>query len=153
MCYRKEILRVLCYFHLKKKEENSMSKKEFEKEFEYEELTEEEYIKEVAEKYFLNQGEHTIDDYFALPDDLRVELIEGEFFVMTAPTTHHQLAAGEIHRQIANFIIENGGKCQVYIAPTDVQKINRKRNEFLVLQILYWRYYQSQQKKRIEKRN
>lgn len=40
---------------------------------------------------------------------------------MEAPTSKHQLAAGEIYRQIANFIIENDGKCQVYIAPTDVQ--------------------------------
>lgn len=121
MCHRKEIWRVLCYFHLISQEENSMSKKECENEFEYENLSEEEYVKEVAEKYFARQGEYTLDDYFALPDDIRVELIDGYFFVMNSPTTHHQAAAGEIYRQIANFIIENNGKCQVYIAPTDVQ--------------------------------
>lgn len=79
------------------------------------------YICEAAEKYFTGQGEYTLDDYYALPENLRVELIEGHFFVMLAPSKVHQIAIIEFSRQIANFIRENDGKCEVYAAPTDVQ--------------------------------
>lgn len=79
------------------------------------------YITETAEKYFTRQGKYTLDDYYALPEDLRVELIEGTFFVMLAPSKVHQIACLEIYRQIANFIREHDGKCEVYAAPTDVQ--------------------------------
>ena len=37
------------------------------------------------------QGSYTIDDYLALPDDQRVELIDGVIYDMSAPTTPHQL--------------------------------------------------------------
>lgn len=68
-----------------------------------------------------NGKKHTIEDYYALPDDLRVELIDGEFFIMNAPTSFHQLAAGEVYRQIQNFIRENKGKCMAFISPVDVR--------------------------------
>ncbi len=67
------------------------------------------------------QGEYTIEDYRALPDDERFELIDGVIFKMDAPTTYHQLAAAELHRQIANFIIDRNGSCVPFISPVDVQ--------------------------------
>ncbi len=67
------------------------------------------------------QGEYTLDDYYALPEDKRFELIDGVLFEMNSPTTFHQLAAGEIHRQIANFILEHDGSCVPFISPMDVQ--------------------------------
>ena len=67
------------------------------------------------------QGRYTLDDYLALPDDQRVELIDGVFYDMSAPTRLHQRIAGEIHRQISNYILEHGGSCEPYIAPVDVQ--------------------------------
>lgn len=67
------------------------------------------------------QGRYTIDDYRELPDDQRVELIDGYFFEMLAPTVLHQRIAGEVHRQIANFIMDKGGNCQPLIAPVDIQ--------------------------------
>lgn len=79
--------------------------------------------KRITEKEMaLLAGEnHTLDDYYALPDDLRVELIDGKFFIMEVPTSFHQLAAGEIHRQIQNFIVEEKGKCLSFISPVDVR--------------------------------
>lgn len=68
-----------------------------------------------------SQGNYTLEDYYTLPDDKRVELIDGYFYDMAAPSTHHQLLAGEIHRQIANYIFENGGDCIPFISPVDVQ--------------------------------
>ncbi len=57
------------------------------------------------------QGDYTLEDYYALPDDQRVELIDGVFYDMSSPLFIHQRVGGEMHRQIANYIMERGGKC------------------------------------------
>ena len=67
------------------------------------------------------QGQYTLDDYYALPEDRRVELIDGCIYDMAAPSTIHQLIAGEVHRQISNFILEHDGPCMPFISPVDVQ--------------------------------
>lgn len=67
------------------------------------------------------QGNYTVDDYRALPEEQRVELIDGYFYDMAAPTVLHQRIGGEIHRQIANFIMDHGGPCTPLIAPVDIQ--------------------------------
>lgn len=72
-------------------------------------------------------GSYTIDDYQALPDEQRVELIDGYFYDMASPTTFHQLIAGEIHRQVANYIMDGGGACTPFISPVDVQLDNDEK--------------------------
>ncbi len=67
------------------------------------------------------QGEYTLEDYYALPDDQRVELIDGVFYDMASPRAPHQFAAGEIYRQISTYIMERGGQCIPFVAPLDVQ--------------------------------
>ena len=67
------------------------------------------------------QGEYTLEDYLALPDDQRVELIDGVFYVMFSPSMPHQLISGELYRIISNHIREKGGNCIPFIAPADVQ--------------------------------
>ena len=67
------------------------------------------------------QGEYTLEDYYALPEDQRVELIDGVFYDMAAPVLLHQRLAGEIYRQIANHIFEQKGRCIPFFAPVDVQ--------------------------------
>lgn len=76
---------------------------------------------EAAEYRVKKQGEYTLDDYYAWPEDQRIELIDGVVYEMLAPTVTHQSAAGEIYRQIANFIIGNKGKCRPFVSPIDVQ--------------------------------
>ncbi len=67
------------------------------------------------------QGSYTIDDYRALPEEQRVELIDGYFYDMAAPTPLHQRIAGEVYRQIANFVMERDGSCIPLISPIDTQ--------------------------------
>ena len=62
-------------------------------------------------------GEYTLDDYYALPDDQRVELIDGVFYDMSAPSTIHQIISLNMSIQIKRFIDKNKGNCMVFIAP------------------------------------
>lgn len=67
------------------------------------------------------QGEYTLEDYYALPEDKRYELIDGVLYEMTVPTTVHQIIALQMCYQIERFIEEREGNCMTYIAPVDVQ--------------------------------
>ncbi len=67
------------------------------------------------------QGDYTIEDYYALPDERRVELIDGVIYDMSSPSFVHQGVAGEVYLQIANFIRYNKGECIARIAPVDVR--------------------------------
>jgi Uma2 family endonuclease len=67
-----------------------------------------------------NSG-HTLEDYLALPDDVRAELIDGVFYYMSSPTLVHQRIALEIAGTLRNHIKSNNSSCIVFIAPADVQ--------------------------------
>lgn len=78
-------------------------------------------LKEEASYQIEKQGIYTVKDYRNLPEERRVELIDGYFYDMAAPTPVHQLIAGEVYRQIANFIQGKGGDWIPFISPIDVQ--------------------------------
>lgn len=67
------------------------------------------------------QGTYTIDDYLALPEEQRVELIDGVFYDMAGPNIPHQLIGGDIYSQLLQYVKQHGRKCMPFIAPTDVQ--------------------------------
>ena len=67
------------------------------------------------------QGEFTIDDYLALPEDERWELIDGHLYRLLAPSTVHQVIAGELYFAIRRCIEEHAADCLLLTAPTDVQ--------------------------------
>ncbi|MGN1457925.1 MAG: Uma2 family endonuclease [Acutalibacteraceae bacterium] len=65
---------------------------------------------------------YTKEDYYALPENTRVELINGVIFDMSpAPLRIHQKISMKISQTIGNFIDKNGGDCEVYTAPFDVE--------------------------------
>lgn len=67
------------------------------------------------------QGSYTLDDYLALPEERRVELIDGVFYDMTAPTTVHQAIGGFIYKVLLDFVLEHEGECMPFMSPVDVQ--------------------------------
>lgn len=67
------------------------------------------------------QGEYTVEDYLAWPEDERIELIDGVIFYMDAPVTKHQLIKTEIGTILRNYIKKNKGLCIPFAAPIDVQ--------------------------------
>ena len=80
------------------------------------------YIRESASSYRVKkQGEYTLDDYYKIPDERRVELIDGVIYDMTAPTSLHQLIAGLIYTKLLNHVLNKKGKCLPLISPIDVQ--------------------------------
>lgn len=72
-------------------------------------------------EYGVKEGNYTLDDYYALPDDKRVELIDGTFYDMAAPSISHQAISMHISYVIRNYIADKKGKCMVFAAPVDVQ--------------------------------
>lgn len=64
---------------------------------------------------------HTIDDYYALPDDQRMELIDGVFYDLAAPSNAHQIISGQLFLQFNDCIREHQSDCNVMYAPVDVQ--------------------------------
>ena len=67
------------------------------------------------------QGFYTVEDYYALPDDERYELIDGVLYSMSSPTSIHQVIAGKIYNKLENFVDKKKGKCVPIISPIDVQ--------------------------------
>lgn len=67
------------------------------------------------------QGEYTIEDYLAWPEEQRIELIDGVIYDMAAPVDVHQIVAFQLGRRFDDFIQKNKGRCVVVIAPIDVQ--------------------------------
>lgn len=79
-------------------------------------------LQESAAPYLTKkQGEFTLEDYYNLPEDKRVELIDGVIYDMTAPTTIHQAILGRICNQLLNHIDAKGGTCVPMVSPVDVQ--------------------------------
>jgi len=67
------------------------------------------------------QGEFTLEDYYTMPEDRRVELIDGVIYDMSAPSFVHQHILGTFFVEVQNFISSKGGKCLPMMAPVDVR--------------------------------
>lgn len=81
------------------------------------------YVSAVHESSSLyhGKGEQTAADYYALPDEIRAELIDGRLYYMAAPTNAHQEILGELYYQIKDYIRRHEGSCKVFLSPFDVR--------------------------------
>lgn len=79
------------------------------------------YVHGTSARKIKQQGEFTLEDYFAIPDDRRVELIDGVIYDQASPTADHQLIGFQICYQIENYIDAKDGACIPFVAPCDVQ--------------------------------
>ena len=61
----------------------------------------------------------TVDDYFQLPDDVRAELIEGEFFVTPSPTSRHQRIVGNLFVLLRD-VVSTHSLGELFVSPLDV---------------------------------
>ncbi len=61
----------------------------------------------------------TYDDYAAMPDDKRYELIWGEIVMAPSPDTPHQMYSGHLHHALMDFVLKND-LGWVFSAPYDV---------------------------------
>lgn len=68
-----------------------------------------------------NQGDFTLADYYAWPEEERVELIDGVIYDMAAPLTIHQMILMELAGQFRDFVNRQNGECVIFVAPFDVQ--------------------------------
>ena len=68
-----------------------------------------------------SRSDYTLVDYLALPDDIRVELIDGKFYDMAAPHIGHQGLGGELFFSLTNYVRRKNGPCIPFISPIDVQ--------------------------------
>jgi len=65
------------------------------------------------------KARYTFADVLAWDENERVELIDGEAFMMAPPSRVHQKVSFEIGRQLGNYL--EGKKCEVYLAPFGVR--------------------------------
>ena len=70
---------------------------------------------------YTTDGSYTIKDYYALPDEMYVELIDGLFYDKNAPSTRHQRISILLAFEFENYIRNNNGSCIPLTAPLDVQ--------------------------------
>ncbi len=75
------------------------------------------------------QGEYTIDDWYALPDGVRMELIDGCLYDMAPPTSVHQYLGGQIFYQIEKAMLTADNRhCLPLMSPIGVQLNKDKKN-------------------------
>ncbi|MCD8119891.1 MAG: tRNA (adenine(22)-N(1))-methyltransferase TrmK [Lachnospiraceae bacterium] len=75
---------------------------------------------EVAYGHRKVSGEYTIEDYYRLPEGVRIELIDGVFYYMGAPIATHQIIAHKLAMAFSLYLEKKNGKCEV-LPGADVQ--------------------------------
>ena len=67
------------------------------------------------------QGEYTAEDYYAMPDDQRCELIDGVLYDMASPDFNHQTIVEYVGLALKEYVKKNGGNCLVRMTAQDTK--------------------------------
>lgn len=63
------------------------------------------------------RGFFTAQDYWALPEGTRAELIDGELYNMAPPNRKHQEIVSGLIWLLCDYIQRKGGPCKAYVSP------------------------------------
>lgn len=63
----------------------------------------------------------TLDQYEALPEDIRAEVFDGQIYYMSSPSQDHQTISTELTTILNSYIKSSKGACRVFHAPFDVK--------------------------------
>lgn len=77
---------------------------------------------EAVPKYWAEEkGPHTIEEWLALPEDCRAELIDGYFYQLTTPSIAHQIIVARLGAIFDKCIKDHQQECLALVAPFGVQ--------------------------------
>lgn len=62
-----------------------------------------------------------LEEYEALPDDVRAEVFDGQIYYMASPSEIHQTISTELTTILNTYIKNKKGSCKVFHAPFDVK--------------------------------
>ena len=65
------------------------------------------------------QGQYTVDDYYALPGDSQVELIDGVIYDLATPSMNHQRICFQLSLEFLRCIEQHEKPCEVSCLPFD----------------------------------
>lgn len=74
--------------------------------------------------------DYSEDDYYALPEDGRAELIDGQIYYQAAPNRAHQKVLNAVNNAIYNYLKSKNSPCEVCPAPFAV-KLGEDRNTII----------------------
>lgn len=79
-------------------------------------------IRETGVYYALadRQGNYTVDDCAKLPEEYRVELIDGVIYQMSAPSVLHQIVVIKLVTALENYMVKKKKACKVLASPLTV---------------------------------
>ena len=83
--------------------------------------TEIDCVREETAYLVKKQGEYTAEDFYAFPDDILVELIDGVIYHFGTPSVAHQKIISELSYILKHHVVKNEGKCDVFTSPIAVQ--------------------------------
>lgn len=63
----------------------------------------------------------SLEQYEALPEDVRAEVFDGEIYDMASPSEDHQIISMELSTILNTYIKSKKGGCRVFHAPFDVK--------------------------------